>query len=399
MSLPEEQALLIYSVRRRRAGAIAAAAARVAYQSGGSRRGPHIYRPFYSWPVFIRGIQPTFFARMYRMPKDVFLKLAEMLVLGQGIREYRSCSLMRLSITLRWLAGGSYLDLAAAHHQSISSVYLHIGTTINAIDKLLTLRFPYDDEQWLQESSRGFTRNERSPIEGCVAALDGIAVKIAEPSLRDVPNPSTYYNRKGFFALNIQALCDSSYRFLYVSALTPGSTHDSTAFSMSALASLLERPSGGLVGSYWIAADEAYVCTRQIVSPWPGRNLTEAKDCFNYWQSSARIHVEQAFGIFVARWGILWRPLRLRLAKSAQVIAVCCKLHNFIIDNSNNLDVPGHSGIDNESRNDQVDLNVHLQDQCDTYLDDHRRRRDLEHSDIRFALTENIRAQGLRRPY
>lgn len=70
----------------------------------------------------------------------------------------------------------------------------------------------------------------------------------------------------------------------------------------------------------------------QIVCPWPGKNLPTDKDCFNYWKSSARIHIEKAFGILVARWGIFGRPLHLRVAKSAQVVVVCCKLHNFIID-------------------------------------------------------------------
>lgn len=363
-----------------------------------SRRGNAISRPLFSFGIFITGVQPAFFARMYRMPKDIFFVLAERISTAGNQIKLRSCPLMRLSITLRWLAGGSYLDLAMAHHVSVSSVYNHIDNTISAIDTVLRLHFPYNDKTWLERSSLGFSRNGRSPISGCCAALDGIAIKIAEPASRDVPNPSTYYNRKGFFALNIQALCDSSYRFLFVSALTPGSTHDSTALSMSSLSSLVSREESGLLDKYWIAADEAYVCTKRIICPWPGKNLSIEKDCFNYWQSSARIHIEQAFGILVARWGIFWRPMRIRISKSAKVVAVCCKLHNFIIDNSDTTAVPQPSGLDNSTNNEPVDTDLHLQDTCDTEEQDHDGKRSLGSSAIRDEFTEAIRAEGLERP-
>ena len=116
---------------------------------------------------------------------------------------------------------------------------MHINTTITAIDGVLSLSFPYNNMRWLEQSSQNFSRNGRSPISGCCAALDGIAIRISEPSKNDVPNPSAYFNRKGFFAINLQALCDASYRFLFISALTPVSTHDSTAFVMTSLSALL----------------------------------------------------------------------------------------------------------------------------------------------------------------
>ena len=128
---------------------------------------------------------------------------------------------MRLSGTLRFVAGRSYLDVALTHQQSISSVYSHVETTMDTIDKAFKLWFPYEDENWLARSRIGFSRNHRSPITDCCAALDGIAIKIAETPLNDVVNPSTYYNRKGVFALNLTAVCDSTNRFLNISALTP----------------------------------------------------------------------------------------------------------------------------------------------------------------------------------
>ena len=45
-----------------------------------------------------------------------------------------------------------------------------------------------------------------------------------------------------------------------------------------------------------------------------------------------RIIVEGAFGMLVNKWGILWSPLNCSLAKAILVTRVCCKLHNFCID-------------------------------------------------------------------
>ena len=102
----------------------------------------------------------------------------------------------------------------------------------------------------------------------------------------------------------MQAVCDSDYRFTFSSTSCPGSTHDSVAFVASRLSRFLERPAKeGLPDGYWIAEDEAYSCCDRVLTPWPGRGNFREKYCFNYWLSSARIHIEQVFGLLVGRLG------------------------------------------------------------------------------------------------
>jgi hypothetical protein len=55
--------------------------------------------------------------------------------------------------------------------------------------------------------------------------------------------------------------------------------------------------------------------------------------CFNNYLSSHRITIERAFGLFTAKWGILWRPLEHTIAVNALILKVCAKLHNKSIDN------------------------------------------------------------------
>ena len=45
-------------------------------------------------------------------------------------------------------------------------------------------------------------------INGCIGALDGWLVKIKSPKFSEVLNPGKYFSRKGFFALNVQAIVD-----------------------------------------------------------------------------------------------------------------------------------------------------------------------------------------------
>jgi DDE superfamily endonuclease len=302
----------------------------------------------------------------------------------------------RLSMALRYLAGGSYLDIAITHHVSISTFYYVVDETLTDLDQSLNITFPIDNLEQLKRSSFGFSRGH-SPLTGCAGALDGIAIKIFEPCAADAPNPATDYNRKGFFALCIQAVCDFDYTFTFISSQCPGSTHDSVAFAVSGLAKLLHCGNSGLPSGYWIAADDAYCCRGRLMTPWPGRRLSMERDCFNYWQSSARIHIEQAFGMLVGRWGIFWRPIRGSVQKASRVVVVCMKLHNFIISQGS-IAVPDVYEEDNEQHRDAPDRAVHFQDGVDTDDVMHRRRRDLESSFLRDILTQELKDRGLRRP-
>ena len=143
-----------------------------------------------------------------------------------------------------------------------------------------------------------FSRGGRNPLRGCVSPIDGIALRIRRPRVCEVPNPSSNWTRKGFFAINVQAAVGGDYQVHFLSKVTAGSCHDSTAFSASGLAELLARD-GGLPRVYWVAGDDAYIAGERLLTPWPGNNLPWEKDAYNYYHSSSRTYVEQAFGKIV----------------------------------------------------------------------------------------------------
>jgi len=62
----------------------------------------------------------------------------------------------------------------------------------------------------------------------------------------------------------------------------------------------------------------------------PGKG--ETFDDYNFYQSSARMTVECAFGMLIRKWGLLWRPLEMKFSRRVPSISACMHLHNFCID-------------------------------------------------------------------
>lgn len=198
-----------------------------------------------------------------------------------------------LSMTLRWLAGGSYMDIVDIHGVCETTFYatkeIVMFALVNALQKEVS--WPKTEAERAKVSKR-FAENSGGVIQGCLSALDGIAIEVREPTAEECGgNPSAYKNRKGFFAVLIQATCNADCEFTFFDASFQGSCHDSTAFDSTSLALNI----GNLVpGTYWIAADDAYTCSEHVVTPFPGKHGSGTmEDAFNFWHSGAqRIYIE-----------------------------------------------------------------------------------------------------------
>ena len=183
----------------------------------------------------------------------------------------------------------------------------------------------------LHQSAMDFklSRKPPSPFNGCVGALDGISVKIGKRI--EVPS-AEFYCRKGFYALSLQALVDAHYKFIFMSCLFPGSTHDLISYRASALWPYVELRNE-LHPDFWIVGDEAFAATEVFMTLYPSSELNDDKSAFNYFLSKLRNHVEQAFGMLVAKRPIFEAPLRYRVRKSISIVSITMRLHNFCVDN------------------------------------------------------------------
>ena len=82
---------------------------------------------------------------------------------------------------------------------------------------------------------------------------------------------------------------------------------------------------------FWAAGDEAYRTSEWIITPFTGSTLTQDEDNFNFFLSSLRIHIEQAFGMLVARWRIIRDGLNFSVKRCSRIISTVMKLHNFCV--------------------------------------------------------------------
>lgn len=160
------------------------------------------------------------FKRMFRLNREAFywllLKVRRDIEpkpsLKQSLHFQREITgKTKLAVTLRWLAGGSYLDICFAFGVATSTFYKSDGVlwgTIAAIDNHIDIGFPLNDLNHLQRTSKGFSKMCRGRMEVCVMAMDGWVMKTRCPNLKEVTNQICYRNRKGVWGLVDFAGCN-----------------------------------------------------------------------------------------------------------------------------------------------------------------------------------------------
>jgi hypothetical protein len=199
------------------------------------------------------------------------------------------------------------------------------------------------DRDWpaLQSIASEFAKRTDGIYNGCIGALDGLALRVKCFTMSEVPDPGNYYCRKGFYALNVQAICDRKKRFLWCSTGHKGGTHDSKAFFETKLYDLLENMADDLQEKgLYLAGDSAYALMVFLLTPHDDAGPKSMQDAFNFYHSSSRIFIECSFGELVMRWGIFWRRLNFGARKVGAIIQAAMLLHNFIL-NEREIDATG----------------------------------------------------------
>ena len=153
------------------------------------------------------------FPRAMRMSEDAFGVLVSTLRPRLPSRGYSPE--MRTAMALRYLGGGSFIDISAVFGASISSFYNSLWCVVDAINSTPAMEFhlPLDDSSWRLRTAAGFQSRGDGPFDNILGALDGIVVKQEQPAATDVACLADHWCRKGYYALNTQAICDSSYEF------------------------------------------------------------------------------------------------------------------------------------------------------------------------------------------
>lgn len=177
------------------------------------------------------------------------------------------------------------------------------------------ISFPQAEE--LQAVGEGFVQLSRTPaFNNVIGAIDGTHIRIKPPRRHQID----YLNYKGFYSISMQAICDSSGRFLDVFIGYPGSVHDTRILKNSSFYRAQRYPPTG----YIILGDGGYPCLDTplcLITPYKEPVIGEVQGRFNYYQSRARSIIERAFGIMKTRWrSTLFRALEVKPTFAPQVL-------------------------------------------------------------------------------
>uniref|UniRef100_A0AC35G7I9 DDE Tnp4 domain-containing protein n=1 Tax=Panagrolaimus sp. PS1159 TaxID=55785 RepID=A0AC35G7I9_9BILA len=216
-----------------------------------------------------------------------------------------------LMMSLRYLrTGGNFWNsgfFIGPSRQSANASFWEFIEAVNAeLNDLITLAGT--EEEWMHHATVFY---EQHRISNVVGAIDGSYIHI-----RNIGDATVWFCRKGFAAINLTMMVDSSKQIRFISCRWPGSLHDSNVYRNTGLAQMVRdgwEPFPGAV----ILGDSAYQGVDRFVLPHPRENQIRPYQR-NFYQANknARNIVERVYGELKGKFGILSRrtgPMNLSI--------------------------------------------------------------------------------------
>lgn len=96
---------------------------------------------------------------------------------------------------------------------------------------------------------------EANNFPDVICAVDGMHIEIPAPK----DDPLSYYNRKGFYSIILQGICDAKYQFIDIFVGWPGATHDAKVWRESPIGQALEEDPTLISEGTHIIGDSAHI--------------------------------------------------------------------------------------------------------------------------------------------
>ncbi|XP_063080010.1 putative nuclease HARBI1 [Engraulis encrasicolus] len=243
---------------------------------------------------------------------------------------------LELLIYVYWLAHAlSYTVVARVFNVPKSTVHRIVHRVANHISRNLHRAISFPQAGDLQAVGQGFADLSGTPgFKKIVGAIDGSHIRIKPPAQHRID----YLNYKGFYSINLQAICDARGKFLDIFVGYPGSVHDTRVMKNSSVYRAGRYPPPG----FMILGDGGYQCLDApvcVMTPYkePVNGPIQAR--YNYHHAKGRSIIERAFGMMKTRWRCtLFKALEVRPTFTPQIIASCAFLHNVCMDNGDLLE-------------------------------------------------------------
>lgn len=231
---------------------------------------------------------------------------------------------LQLLCALRIFRTGTYQivagDLINIHRTTAGRAFHSVINSLIAL-KPLYVSMPQSQEN-ISRNKREFYRIGGFP--NVIGAIDCVHIPILCPSGEQA---ELYRNRKNFFSINTQIICDANMKIMNVVSRWPGSTHDARIWDNSRVAAEFENGQydGLLVG------DSGYALSKHLMTP-VFRPQTGAEGRYNRAHIATRCVIERTFGVWKKRFQLLTKTMRYKPNKCGNVIVAAAVLHNFGIE-------------------------------------------------------------------
>ncbi|RZC41630.1 DDE Tnp 4 and/or Plant tran domain containing protein [Asbolus verrucosus] len=164
------------------------------------------------------------------------------------------------------------------------------------------------------------------------------------------PNVELYRNRKRYFSLNLQNICDSKLKIRYIIARWPGFVHDSTTFNDSPLPVEFEM---GTYNNGVLIGDGGYPYKPYLLTPILNPS-NASEEAYNQAHILTRNSIERCFGVLKRRFPCLQIDLRVNLALTTQIIVACAALHNICKEQNDIFEYDGEEIIEENFNEDDI---------------------------------------------
>ncbi|KAL1487935.1 hypothetical protein ABEB36_015318 [Hypothenemus hampei] len=176
-----------------------------------------------------------------------------------------------------------------------------------------------DEKRQIEEKFRS------NGFPNVIGAVDGSHIKIDKPE----QDPDSYLNRKGYYSIQMQVVCDRNCKIRDVFMGHPGSVHDSRVFRNSPLLQTLPEK----CGQFFLLGDSGYPLQKNLLTPFKDRgNLTDRQVNYNLQLSKNRYVIEHCFGIIKQKFRQLYHVKLRKIEYIVHLIRAACVLHNLALE-------------------------------------------------------------------
>ena len=264
----------------------------------------------------------------FRVRKDgfgyIFSKVESNIDTYQNVRNHPIPPVTQLAMAFRYYAGGDFQittgDMFGVHQSTLSKKIPVISRAIASLSSEV-IKFPNQEESFV--TNRYFLNYANFP--GITGIVDGTHIPIQSPG---GPDAEVYRNRKGFFSMNCQVICDHKRKFINLVVRWPGSVHDARIWTNCRLCTEFEEG----IHQGLIIGDSTYPASRQLMTPYDYPCANRIRGRFNRALCRCRVYIEQAIGIWKRRWPILSKTIRCKVENTQVIIVATAVLHNLCMD-------------------------------------------------------------------